>query len=625
MGYRHKNKKVTTVIPGIKRITSKFWPQISKQKLLLGGSLLAIFGEVSLQLLEPWPLKFIFDRILVSESDIGSVHLVLGQEVPPLVLLSGLTLAIVAIALLRAFATYISKLSMAMVAVRVLAEIRSQLYSHLQRLSLSFHNQYKRGDLISRVTADIENIRNGTIDAIVPFAINTVALVGMIVVMFFINWELAAIALILFPVFLFVANNLIARIRRSVRKHRQSEGLIASTTSDTIGAIKIVQALSLHNALERMFLEQNRNNLDLGTESLKISALLLRTVQVLVAMTIAIVLWRGAILVIDKSLSPGDLLVFISYLKNSFEPPLRKFANQTGAIAKTIASGERVVDILEYEPNVRNLPKAKEAHPFFGAVRFKNVKFGYEANREILRDLNFEVEAGQKITIVGPSGSGKSTLMSLMLRLYDPVRGSILIDGQDLREYTLESLRSQISVVLQDSCLFAASIKENIAYGNLQASQKEIEKAASLANAHEFILNLPQGYDTILGEGGASLSGGQRQRIAIARAAIRQAPIAILDEPTTGLDNVSKIAVMTGLERLTEGRTTFLITHDLQMVEETDLIVYLEKGKILEYGTHEELMSLGQRYATLYQLESAIADKRLNNGDSVDPNLQSLS
>ncbi|MDJ0719361.1 MAG: ABC transporter ATP-binding protein, partial [Prochloraceae cyanobacterium] len=465
---------------------------------------------------EPWPLKFIFDRILVSESDIGSVHLVLGQEVPPLVLLSGLTLAIVAIALLRALATYISKLSMAMVAVRVLAEIRSQLYSHLQRLSLSFHNQYKRGDLISRVTADIENIRNGTIDAIVPFAINTVALVGMIVVMFFINWELAAIALILFPVFLFVANNLIARIRRSVRKHRQSEGLIASTTSDTIGAIKIVQALSLHNALERMFLEQNRNNLDLGTESLKISALLLRTVQVLVAMTIAIVLWRGAILVIDKSLSPGDLLVFISYLKNSFEPPLRKFANQTGAIAKTIASGERVVDILEYEPNVRNLPKAKEAHPFFGAVRFKNVKFGYEANREILRDLNFEVEAGQKITIVGPSGSGKSTLMSLMLRLYDPVRGSILIDGQDLREYTLESLRSQISVVLQDSCLFAASIKENIAYGNLQACQKEIEKAASLANAHEFILNLPQGYDTILGEGGASLSGGQRQRIAIA-------------------------------------------------------------------------------------------------------------
>ena len=610
MGSRHKNKKVTTVIPGIKRIISEFWPQISKQKLLLGSSLLAILGEVSLQLLEPWPLKFIFDQVLISESDTGSVHLVLGQEVSPIVLLSGLTLAIVAIALLRAFATYISKLSMAMAAARVLADIRSQLYNHLQRLSLSFHYQYKRGDLISRVTADIENIRKGMIQAIVPFAINTIAMVGMIVVMFFINWELAAIALTMFPIFIFVTNKLIGRSRRVVRKHRRSEGVIASTTSETIGAIKIVQALSLHDALERMFVEQNRDNLNLGTESLKISALLLRTVKLLIAITISIVLWRGAILVIDKSLTPGDLLIFVSYLKNNFDPPLRKFATQIGAIVKTIASGERVVDILEYEPNVRNSPKAKKAHPFFGAVRFENVTFGYEPNRDILHDLNFEVEAGQKVTVVGPSGSGKSTLMSLLLRLYDPVRGRILIDGQDLREYTLESLRSQISVVLQDSCLFAATVRENIAYGNLQASQKEIEKAARLANAHEFILNLPQGYETILGESGGNLSGGQRQRIAIARAAIRQAPIAILDEPTTGLDNASKLAVMTGLERLTEGRTTFLISHDLQMIKENDLIIYLEKGKILEYGTHKELISLAQRYATLYHLENAIADKQ---------------
>jgi len=603
MARRQKEKKPRNVIPGSKRILAKFWPQIAKQKLSIAISLFAILAEVGLQLLEPWPLKFIFDRVLVPELDANSVHLVLGREIEPLLLLIGLSLAIVSIAVLRALATYVSKLSMAMVAAKILSEIRGQLYAHLQRLSLSFHYQYKRGDLISRVTGDIENIRNGTISAIVPFAINIIAIVGMMVVMFFINWELAAIALIMFPVFLFAANNLMSRIRRVVSKHRQSEGIIASTTSDTIGAIKIVQALSLHDALERTFEAQNRNNLDLGTESLKVSALLFKIVQILVAVVIAIVLWRGAILVINKSLTPGDLLVFISYLKNSFEPPLRKFANQTGTIAKTIASGERIVDILEYEPNVRNSATAKPAHPFFGTIRFENVSFGYRGDREILQNLNFVVPAGQKITVVGPSGSGKSTLISLLLRLYDPVRGRILIDGQDLREYTLESLRCQISVLLQDSCLFAASVRENIAYGNLQASQKEIEKAAILANAHEFISNLPQGYDTILGEAGASLSGGERQRIAIARAIVRQAPIAILDEPTTGLDKASKLAVMNGLEGLTARRTTFLITHDLEMIRENDLIIYLEKGKILEYGTHKELISQGQHYATLYRLK----------------------
>jgi len=616
MARRQKEKKLKNLIPGSKKILAKFLPQIAKHKLLIAISLLAILAEVGLQLLEPWPLKFIFDKLLVPELEGDSVHLVLSQEIGPLLLLSGLTLTIVSIAVLRALATYASKLSMAMVAAKVLSDIRSQLYSHLQRLSLSFHYQYKRGDLISRVTGDIENIRNGMIDAIVPFAINTVTLIGMIVVMFFINWELAAIALTMLLVFLLVANYLIGYIRHSVRKHRKSEAIIASTTSETIGAIKIVQALSLHDALERIFLVQNRDNLDRGTEALKISALLLRTVQILVAITIAIVLWRGAILVMNKSLTPGDLLVFISYLKNSFEPPLRKFANQTGAIVKTIASGERIVDILEYEPNVRNLTSAKKAHPFFGAIKFENVKFGYNPNQKILQGLNLAVEAGQKITVVGPSGSGKSTLISLLLRLYDPNQGRILIDGQDLREYTLESLRSQISVVLQDSYLFATTVRENIAYGNLQVTQKEIEKAAKLANAHEFIINLPEGYDTLLGESGGNLSGGQKQRIAIARAAIRKAPIAILDEPTTRLDNASKLAVMTGLNRLTKGKTTFLITHDLDTIENNDLIVYLEQGRILEYGTHKELMRQNQRYATLYQLKSSFANKELYTGQT---------
>jgi ATP-binding cassette subfamily B protein len=295
---------------------------------------------------------------------------------------------------------------------------------------------------------------------------------------------------------------------------------------------------------------------------------------------------------------------------------MRKLSNQIGQIAKATASGERVIDILDYEPNVRDLPGAKKAHPFFGAVRFEQVTFGYEPSKDILKDLNFVVQPGQQVALVGPSGSGKSTLVSLILRLYDPVEGRILIDGQDLREYTLDSLRQQISVVLQESVLFAVSVRDNIAYGRLGATDKEVEKAARLANAHDFIMELPEGYDTILGERGATLSGGQRQRIAIARAAIRHAPIVILDEPTTGLDNASDRAVTAALDRLTQGRTTFLISHNLRTVEHADLILYVEGGSILERGTHTELVRLGGRYATLYQLQNTVNNGSFPEGDA---------
>jgi ATP-binding cassette subfamily B protein len=250
---------------------------------------------------------------------------------------------------------------------------------------------------------------------------------------------------------------------------------------------------------------------------------------------------------------------------------------------------------------VRDYPQAKPAHTFFGNVRFDNVSFGYEVGRDILKNISFEVFPGQQVAIVGASGSGKSTLISLLLRLYDPTSGQIFIDGHDVRDYTLDSLRQQISVVLQDSVLFAVSVRENIAYGNLLASDRDIERAALLANANDFISQLPDGYETILGERGANLSGGQRQRIAIARAAIRQAPIIILDEATTGLDSVSERAVNEALQRLSQEKTTFIISHNLRSVENADLILYLENGQILEQGTHKQLLKNQAGYAKLYQ------------------------
>ncbi len=593
------------VFPGLRNVVQQFWPQIRQEKPLILVAIVGLVIEVLANLLGPWPLKLIFDYVLLPEAHSSELAIPFLQEASPSMLILVLAFSMIGVAGLSAISAYISLVSLSIAASRIISEIRSQLYVHLQRLSLAFHYQTKSGDLLTRITSDIDRLRDVTVNHALPLLINLFTLVSMVAVMFWMDWELALIAMAVFPLFMLSTLRITQRIRQVAQRQRRRESAMAATAAESMGAIKVVQALSLEKVLEQMFSHDNRKSLEECARTQQFSAGLKRTAEILVAIATALVLWRGVYLVQQGNATPGDLLVFITYLKTAFKPT-RELAKQMAKITRGIVSAERIIDLFNVVPEVQDAPGAIAAPPFRGAISFRDVSFAYHPEQAILRNLNFEVQPGQRTALVGPSGGGKSTLVSLLLRLYDPHTGHILIDGKDLRDYRIDSLRNQISIVLQDSILFGTSIRDNIAYGALGASDAEVQEAARLANAHDFIMTLPNGYDTLMSERGVTLSGGQRQRIAIARAAIRKAPIVILDEPTVGLDNQSEQAVNEALNRLTQDCTTFLITHDLRASQNFDQIFYIESGQILEQGTHSELMQQGQRYAALYQLQAAI-------------------
>ena len=589
-------------LPGLGRIVGHFWPLIRNQRLLIAGSFAALFTEVVLRVLEPWPLKFIFDQVLGVHRARAPGGGAIFDGIEPATLLVLAIAALLVITGLRALVDYATRIGFALAGNRVLTAARNQVYRHLQRLSMSFHTKAKSGDLLLRVMSDIGTIKDATVTAALPLVANVLVLAGMLGMMFWVHWQLALLALASVPVFWLGTVFFGRRIQEAARKQRKREAAMAAGAAETIGGIKTVQALCLEEALADAFVRRNKSSLKQDVKGARLSAALGRTIGFLIAASTALVLWYGAHLVLSGQLTPGDLLVFLAYLKSGFRP-VQDFAKQTGRLAKASAAGERVIQLLEQIPDVADLPGAVPAPAFQGTVRFDGVTFAYEPAQSVLKKIDFEVKAGQQVALIGPSGIGKSTLVNLLLRFYDPVAGRVLVDGADIRQYTLSSLRAQISVVLQDTFLFAASVRENIAFGAPGASSEAIEAAALLANAHDFILGLPQGYDTMLGERGVTLSGGQRQRIAIARAAVRQAPILLLDEPVTGLDEESERAILEALDRVAQRQTTFFITHDLKLAAQADRIFYLEQGEVLEQGSHAELIEASGRYAALFKLQ----------------------
>jgi ATP-binding cassette subfamily B protein len=612
--------KLLKVLPSFLHILRRFAPYLLEYRLLLLGAFAALFAQVGMRLLEPWPLKFILDRVIVTAPSGSGSGLAFIDALSPTALLTVSAVGLVVVIALRAVAEYASTIGFALIGNRVLTRVRGEVYEHLQRLSLSYHTGAKGGDLTVRVIGDVGMLKEIAVTAVLPMLGNVFVLVGMLVVMFILNWQLALIAVAIFPLFWLVSLRQGNRIREVARQQRKREGAMAATAAEVIGAIKIVQALSLEGTFSRAFSSQNQKSLKEGVKAKRLAAGLERTADVLIATSTALVLFFGARLVLGGALTPGDLIVFITYLKNAFKP-MRDFAKYTGRLAKASAAGERVLEILDREPDIRDAPGAVPAPAFEGAVRFEGLSFAYDLAQPVLEDIYIRIDPGERVAVVGPSGSGKSTLASLLPRLYDPTSGRVTIDGRDIRAYTLESLRSQISVVLQDNLLFGASVRDNIAFGVPEASNDEVEVAAKLAYAHDFIMALPQGYATVLGERGATLSGGQRQRLAVARAAIRRAPILILDEPTVGLDEENERWVSASLDELSRAQTTLLITHDLGFAARADRIVYLEAGRVLEQGTHEALLRAGGRYASLYALQAAAstnADTR--NADIKEPN-----
>lgn len=589
-------------LPGIWQICRRFRSQIYSHRLLVAGSAGALIAELALRLLEPWPLKVVFDQVLMPARR-HRVALPLVDRLDPLTLVTVAAVGVVVFVGLRAVATYAHTVGFGLVGNRVLTEVRTALYRHLQLLSLSYHVKARTGDLVVRVISDVGVLQDVFVTALIPLVTNAVMLLAMLGLMFWMEWRLGLLAVTVLPLMWLSATTLGGRIRDASRQQRKREGAMAAAAAESMGSIKAVQALSLEGAFVDTFSSQNVKSLRDGIRAKRLSARLERTVDLLIACATALVLWYGARLALAGRITPGDLLVFLAYLKNAFKPA-QDLAKYTSRIAKASAAAERVLDVLDRVPEIRDLPGARRAPAFRGAVRFDHVGFEYDQGRTTLHDINFELPAGARLALVGPSGAGKSTIASLILRLYDPTTGAVTIDGQDIRRFTLDSLRSQVSVVLQETLLFAASVRDNIAYGSPDATEHSVEAAARLANAHEFIMALPQGYATPLGERGVTLSAGQRQRLAIARAAVRRAPLLIFDEPTTGLDRENDRIVTEALNRLSAGHTSVLVTHNLRHAVDADLILYVEDGRVLERGTHAALMQASGRYAGLYSLQS---------------------
>ena len=528
----------------------------------------------------------------------GLIDKVIGEKNIPL--LNLVALGFIGLVIVKGVFSYLQTYLTSFIGYKIVMDMRNQIFQHLQRLSLSFYKKRRAGEIMSRLINDTNVLQNALVENIMRLILNILLVIGVLIFIFYIHWRLSLLTLFTLPLLIFTLGKLGSRIKKFSNLVQMKIADISSIIQETIGGIEVIKSFATEKQEVERFQTYNVQNFHLNMKRTRLVAILPPLMEILTTVGLSAILWYGGLEVINGNLTIGELVAFLGYVALAVNP-LNKIGKNYSRYQQALASAERMFEILDTEPEIKESPKAIEMPRINGYIRFRNVSFSYDDKELVLKDINLDLRPGEKIALVGRSGVGKTTLVSLIPRFYDPTSGSITIDGHNIRDVKLMSLRRQIGIVSQETFLFNGTIKDNIAYGKMKATDEEIVDAAKKANAHNFIMSLEKGYDTPVGERGVKLSGGQRQRIAIARAILRDPRILILDEATSAVDAESEALIQDALEKLMKDRTTIIIAHRLSTILRADKIIVLDERKIEEIGSHQELLAKNGLYARLYK------------------------
>ncbi len=585
-------------------MVAKFLPYLKAHRWQVAWALAQVFLITGFELLKPWPLQIVIDYVLGGKpAPVGGM---VGSflSLPPTVLLVAACAGLIVVNLGASALTLLHNYTTIRVGQNMVNDLRSDLYAHLQRLSLAYHSRQRVGDLMYRITADSFAVQTMIMNGVLPILSAVILLGGMLIVLFPMDPMLTLLALTVVPILFVLISAFNRKIVEVATEVRDADARVYSLVQWGMSAIKVVQAFTKEEEEHRRFMGASRESLRATLRMYNWQTLYSGAVSVVIAGGTAIVIYAGARAVMSGTLTLGQLIIFVSYLAQLYTP-INQITQSWGLIAGARVGAARVFEVLDTEPDLKSGSRQFPPTGAHGEVAWRNVRFHYRPDLAVLKEIDLSIDAGKKIAIVGPTGAGKSTLLGLLPRFFDPTGGSVTIDGHDVREYQLASLRRQIGMVLQPPLIFPLSVADNIAYGRPGADHAAIENAAQQARIHDLVMQLPERYQTQLGEAGVSLSEGEKQRITIARALLRDAPILILDEPTSALDVETEALVMEAVERLMEGRTTFIIAHRLSTVRRCDRILVLRDGVIAEQGTMAELLRRGGVFADYYNTQFA--------------------